>query len=120
MMGKVVASTLCVVPLLLTMFAQTQFSGKSPARDLHSLTSASSQAELSTGRALGNYSASVLAWLPQDACSDSVDNCNDPVKYMGSNGDCACFACEYGKQTQHNVCTKNQRDKEKLFKRAKP
>lgn len=53
----------------------------------------------------------------QDACSDRIDNCKYPIKYLGANGDCACFACEYGKPTQHNICTKNQGDKDKLLKR---
>ncbi len=58
--------------------------------------------------------------LPQiDACADPIDKCNDPVKYLGTNTDCACFACEYGRSTQHNVCTRKQSDKDALLRRAK-
>jgi hypothetical protein len=53
------------------------------------------------------------------ACSDSIANCNDPVKHLGTQNDCACFACAYGTATQHSVCTRNPADKEALFKRAK-
>jgi hypothetical protein len=61
-----------------------------------------------------------LAALPQDDCFDSIENCKPPVKYTGSKGECACFACEYGKSTQHYVCTKNKPDKDTLFKKAQP
>jgi len=54
-----------------------------------------------------------------DPCADSIDKCYDPVKYLGANGDCACFACEYGKSTQHNVCTRNPHDKDTLLRRAR-
>ena len=67
---------------------------------------------------LGESSFFGLALAAQDTCSDSIDNCNDPVQYLGSNGECACFACEYGRATQHNICTKNESDKKKLLKRA--
>jgi hypothetical protein len=53
------------------------------------------------------------------ACSDSIANCNDPVKHLGTQNDCACFACGYGTANQRSVCTKNPADKEALFKRAK-
>jgi hypothetical protein len=61
---------------------------------------------------------SELALVPQDACSDPIDKCNNPVKYLGSNGDCACFACEYRKASQHNICTKSESDKRTLLQRA--
>jgi hypothetical protein len=64
------------------------------------------------------FTAPELLLAAQDACSDPIDKCSDPVKYLGSNGDCACFACEYGRPTQHNVCTKNESDKKKLSQRA--
>lgn len=54
-----------------------------------------------------------------DACSDSIANCNDPVKYLGTQHDCACFACGYGTANQRSICTRNAADKEALFKRAK-
>ena len=58
-----------------------------------------------------------VAFAP--ACSDSIANCNDPVKHLGTQNDCACFACGYGTANQRSVCTKNPADKEALFKRAK-
>jgi len=57
--------------------------------------------------------------LQADACADSIDQCHDPVKYLGANGNCACFACEYGKSTQHNVCTQKETDKDILLRRSK-
>ncbi len=65
------------------------------------------------------FTATGLASAQTDACADPIDKCNDPVKYLGANGDCACFACEYRRSTQHNVCTRNQADKDTLLKRAK-
>jgi hypothetical protein len=57
--------------------------------------------------------------LPQSTnCADPIDKCQKPVKYLGSKADCSCFACEYGKATQHNVCTKNKADKDALFRLA--
>lgn len=53
------------------------------------------------------------------ACSDSIANCNDPVKHLGTQNDCACFACGYGTANQRSVCTRNAADKETLFKRAR-
>ena len=60
-----------------------------------------------------------LALQQTDACADPIDQCHDPVKYLGANNDCACFACEYGKSTQHNVCTQKQPDKGILLKRSR-
>ncbi len=53
------------------------------------------------------------------ACSDPIANCSDPVKHLGTQNDCACFACGYGTPKQRSVCTKNPADKDALFKRAK-
>jgi hypothetical protein len=53
------------------------------------------------------------------ACSDSTANCSDPVKHLGTQNDCACFACGYGTPKQRSVCTRNPADKDALFKRAK-
>jgi hypothetical protein len=53
------------------------------------------------------------------ACSDSITSCNDPVKHLGTQNECACFACAYGTANQRTVCTRNAADKEALFKRAK-
>ena len=62
---------------------------------------------------------SSFAWPPQNSCSDSIVNCKDPVKYLGSQGDCACFACEYATAAQHSVCTNVAADKETLSRRAR-
>lgn len=48
-------------------------------------------------------------------CVDSPDNCRFPVKYLGENNGCACFSCEYGKKTQHIICTANDKDKATLM-----
>jgi hypothetical protein len=53
------------------------------------------------------------------ACSDPIANCSDPVKHLGTQNDCACFACGYGTPKQRSVCTRNPADKDALFKRAK-
>ena len=53
------------------------------------------------------------------ACSDKIDNCSDPVKHLGTQNECACFACGYGTANQRSVCTRNPADKDALFKRAK-
>lgn len=50
-----------------------------------------------------------------DECNDPIDKCKKPIKYLGSKGACACFACEYGQSTQHNVCTQNKKDKQTLL-----
>ncbi len=65
--------------------------------------------------------AAFLAFAPQpgDSCSDSIANCRDPVKYLGSQNGCACFACEYATSTQHNICTRNTADRDTLFRRAR-
>ncbi len=65
--------------------------------------------------------AGSLALAPPsgDSCSDSIANCKNPVKYLGSQNGCACFACEYATSTQHNICTRNTTDRDALFKRAK-
>jgi hypothetical protein len=65
--------------------------------------------------------AQIAAFAPpaSDVCSDSIANCADPVKHLGTQNDCACFACGYGTATQRSVCTKNAADKDALFKRAR-
>lgn len=54
-----------------------------------------------------------------DACADSIANCADPVKHLGTQNGCACFACGYGTPKQHSLCTRNPADKEALLRRAK-
>jgi hypothetical protein len=65
--------------------------------------------------------AAFLGGLAQpQGCADPIDKCKKPIKYLGSNGDCACFACEYGKATQHNICTQSKKDKETLLAESGP
>lgn len=54
-----------------------------------------------------------------NSCSDSIANCADPVKYLGMQNDCACFACGYRTAGQRTVCTKNPDDRKALLKRSK-
>lgn len=54
-----------------------------------------------------------------NSCSDSIANCADPVKYLGMQKECACFACGYGTAGQRTVCTKNPDDRKALLKRSK-
>ena len=74
----------------------------------------------SVDRVSAELPVAASAWLQADACSDPIDNCKDPVKYLGANGECACFACESGRPTEHNVCTRNQGDKDRLRRRTSP
>jgi hypothetical protein len=55
----------------------------------------------------------------EDACSDSIAGCTDPVKHLGTQNGCACFACGYGTASQHSICTRDAKDKDSLFKRAR-
>ena len=54
-----------------------------------------------------------------DACADSIANCGDPVKHLGTQNGCACFACSYGTASQHSICTRNAADKDALLRRAR-
>ena len=69
--------------------------------------------------AASNNDAASFAAPGPGACSDSIANCSDPVKHLGTQNDCACFACGYGTANQRSVCTRNAADKDALFKRAK-
>jgi hypothetical protein len=77
--------------------------------------------EPSDGMVVRAGRAQVAAFAPPtpDACSDSIANCADPVKHLGTQNDCACFACGYGTASQRSVCTKNAADKDALFRRAR-
>jgi len=55
-----------------------------------------------------------------DECSDPIDKCKKPIKYLGSKGLCACFACQYGQASQHNICTQNKKDKQTLLAESTP
>jgi len=68
----------------------------------------------------GAGSVESMAFVPPpDSCSDSIATCKDPVKYLGTQNGCACFACEYATSTQHTVCTRNSADRNVLLKRSK-
>jgi hypothetical protein len=49
-----------------------------------------------------------------EACGDSATDCKSPVKYLGDNKGCSCFACEYGKKTQRVLCSNNEAEKNKF------
>jgi len=68
----------------------------------------------------GSPAAFADRFAPPEGCADPIDKCKKPIKYLGSKGDCACFACEYGKATQHNICTQNKKDKETLLAESGP
>jgi hypothetical protein len=67
---------------------------------------------------LGTRQVVVTANLPAvqyaQSCSDSVANCKTPVKFLGDNKGCSCFACEYGKKTQRILCSNNIAEKNKF------
>jgi len=52
-------------------------------------------------------------------CADAASDCKLPVKYLGANDGCACFACEFGKSTQRIICTSNEADKIKLMAQSR-
>ena len=113
------AASVCLLALLCVLIA---FAG-SETRD-RSRVSAGTGAALVVGAAatsdepvvrLGDEPFKLVA----DSCADSIANCADPVKHLGTQNGCACFACGYGTPKQHSVCTRNAADKEALLKRAK-
>jgi hypothetical protein len=55
----------------------------------------------------------------QDTCSDRVEDCKLPVRFVGDKDGCACFACEHGKKTQRLVCTKDETNKRLLFQKVR-
>ena len=66
----------------------------------------------------GPYKEVVTANLSEaqdaESCSDSTVNCKAPVRYLGDNKGCSCFACEFGKKTQKILCSKDQTEKNKF------
>jgi hypothetical protein len=68
----------------------------------------------------GSLGVSADRFAPPQGCADPIDKCKKPIKFLGSKADCACFACEYGKATQHNICTQNKKDKETLLAESGP
>jgi len=68
----------------------------------------------SAGGQLNNFAAdSAPAPVCQAGmqCADSPRDCREPVKYLGETERCACFSCEYGRQSQKILCTSNEADK---------
>ncbi|MFY9610928.1 MAG: hypothetical protein WAU45_20245 [Blastocatellia bacterium] len=55
----------------------------------------------------------------QDQCSDPIENCKPPVRFVGDKDGCACFACEHGKRTQRLVCTRDESNKKILFQKVR-
>jgi outer membrane protein OmpA-like peptidoglycan-associated protein len=49
-------------------------------------------------------------------CSPQLKDCNKPVKWLADKKECSCFACEYGKPTQHTGCTSDKETKAELLK----
>lgn len=67
---------------------------------------------LSAGGQFNNFAAdSAPACQAGTECADSPKDCKEPVKYLGETNRCACFSCEYGRQSQRILCTSNEADK---------
>jgi hypothetical protein len=66
----------------------------------------------------GTYSGVATQDPPEtqgvESCSDPVIECKPPVRYLGDNKGCACFACEYGKKAQKILCSKDPAEKTKF------
>jgi hypothetical protein len=58
--------------------------------------------------------SNLLAEQYAQSCSDPVASCKTPVKYLGDNKGCSCFACEYGRKTQKILCSNNIAEKNKF------
>jgi len=122
MIPKAFASAICLGLLALLAFA----SGDTPDRSQVAARGVTAPAlelvrpilEPSDGIVIRSGGAQFAAFVP-DACSDSIASCIDPIKHLGTQNDCACFACGYGTASQRTVCTRNAADKDALFKRAR-
>jgi len=127
MIAKTFASAVCLGLLALIAFASSATPDRSRIAARRSAAPALEAVEPSDGMAIGSGVVRTGVVHPggeqfaasAPACSDSITNCNDPVKHLGTQNDCACFACEYGRPNQRSVCTRNAADKEALFKRAR-
>lgn len=122
MIPKTFASAICLGLFALIAFASSETPdhsriaarrGAAPA-----LAAVQPILEPSDGIVVRSDGAQFAAFAP-DACSDSIANCSDPVKHLGTQNDCACFACGYGTASQRTVCTRNPADKDALFRRAR-
>jgi outer membrane protein OmpA-like peptidoglycan-associated protein len=49
-------------------------------------------------------------------CSPELKGCDKPVKWLADKKECSCFACEYGKRTQHTGCTTDKETKAELLR----
>jgi hypothetical protein len=121
MIPKSLVSAVCLGLFALIAFASSEMPDRSRIAAGRSAAPALEAAQPSDGIAVrsGVRSGGEQLVASAPACADSIANCNDPVKHLGTQNDCACFACGYGTATQHSVCTKNPADKDALFKRAK-
>ena len=122
MIPKTLTSVVCLGLFALIAFASSETPDRSRIAARRSAAPALDAVRLSDGVVIRSgvvrSSGEQLA-QSAPACSDPIANCSDPVKHLGTQNDCACFACGYGTATQHGVCTRNPADKEALFKRAK-
>lgn len=119
------ACFLCVPVLVLITPVRLTPLGLAGGKDLlgnssHAPFSVRSCAKTTMMQPAGGFTASAWAKAAPEGCSDPIDKCKKPIKYLGSQKDCACFACEYGKATQHNVCTQNVKDKQTLLAESTP
>jgi len=121
MIPKTFASAICLGLFALIAFASNEtpdhsriaaWRGAAPA-----LEAVQPILDPSDGIVVRSGGAQFATFAP--ACSDSIANCNDPVKHLGTQNDCACFACGYGTPNQRSVCTRNAADKDALFRRAR-
>jgi len=122
MIPKTFASAICLGFFALIAFASSETPDRSRIAAGRSAAPALEGERLSDGVVIRSgvvrSSGEQLA-QSAPACSDPIANCSDPVKHLGTQNDCACFACGYGTPKQRSVCTRNPADKEALFKRAK-
>lgn len=49
-------------------------------------------------------------------CTPQLKDCNKPVKWLADKKECSCFACEYGKPSQHTGCTSDKQAKAELLR----
>jgi hypothetical protein len=117
MIPKTFVSAVCLGLLALFAFASSATPDRSRIAAVRGVAPGLEAVQPSDDMVVLSGGEQLVASAP--ACADSIANCGDPVKHLGTQNDCACFACGYGTATQHSVCTKNPADKDALFKRAK-
>ena len=117
MIPKTFASAICLGLFALIAFASSETPDRSRSAARRGAALALEAVQPSDAIVVRSGGAQFAASAP--ACSDSIANCNDPVKHLGTQNDCACFACGYGTPNQRSVCTRNAADKDALFKRAR-